>query len=122
MKTPSETDVAIMGALELLFDVAYHDGTHGDRDLAVVAEAWELAGYSPSSAGDGISHGGGHSEILARIFTARIGRHRRLLRADARGLLYGLRVLADAGILTHLNASEAARQRWLRRGGHDRSD
>lgn len=107
---------AIMCGLDLALDVAYHDGT--PRDLAVAAEAWTLAGYNDGSID--VAHGGGRDEILQRVARARAGRPKRLLRADARGLLAAMRLLAEAGILTDSNAAEATRQRWLARGGHDR--
>lgn len=104
-----------MAALDLALDVAYHDGS--PRDLAVAAEAYSLAGYHDGAID--IAHAGGHHAILSRVEAARKGRPKRLLRADARGLLAGVTLLAEAGIVTYSNAAEATRQRWLARGGHD---
>jgi hypothetical protein len=106
--------IDVMGGLNLLLDIAYHDGT--ERDLAVAAEAWTLAGYHDGSID--VAHGGGWKVILDRVAQARKGRPRRLLRADARGMLYAVQALAEAGIVTFTATSEARRQRWLTRGGH----
>lgn len=102
----------VMYALHLALDVAYHDGT--ERDLAVASEAYALAGfYDPM-----ISHAS-MDEVRERVAQARRGRNKRLLRADGRGMLAALVILADAGIVNSANAAEACRKRWLARGGHD---
>jgi hypothetical protein len=104
-----------MLALELLADHAYHDGNM--RDLAVVEEAWHLAGYYRLD----IAHAGHSAELEARYQAARRGRHRRLLRADARGMLAGVRALIDCGLLDERSTMMARNKRWLDRGGHDRA-
>jgi predicted nucleic acid-binding protein len=109
-------DTAVMAALELALDVAYHDGTL--RDLAVADEAYALAGYYDPAA-TAITHAT-RGAIEDAIALSRKGRPRRLLRADARGMLAAFAILSEAGIVTHENASEANRLRWLARGGHDR--
>lgn len=106
--------VEIMCALDLILDVAYHDGT--ERDLAVAAEAWTLAGYHDGSIM--VSHAT-QEATLTRVREARHGRPKRLLRADARGMLGALTSLARAGALDSRMTSEALRLRWLNRGGHD---
>lgn len=115
MRSATETDLAVMGALELALDVAYHDGR--PRDLAVAAEAWTLAGYNDGSLD--VNHTS-RAELSARLRFARAGRPKRLLRADGRGMLAGFRALAESGAITYATCSEANRQRWLARGGHDR--
>jgi hypothetical protein len=109
-------DTNVMAALELAIDFAYHDGH--PRDLAVATEAYALAGYHDPTCL--LSHSGGRARAESLIAQARAGRPRRLLKADARGMLSAFRLLADCGILTYANAAEAKRQRWLARGGHDR--
>lgn len=106
--------VDVMYALDAILDVAYHDGK--TRDLAVAAEAWTLAGYHDGSID--VAHGGRREAVLDRVAAARRGLPRRLLRADARGMLAAVTALLDAGIFTHREASEATRLRWLARGGH----
>jgi hypothetical protein len=110
----ADRNVDVMYALDALLDVAYHDGTR--RDLAVAAEAWTLAGYHDGSID--VAHGGGCDAILERVAGARRGLPRRLLRADARGMLTAVTALVEAGVFTHREAAEATRQRWLARGGH----
>lgn len=123
VKIPAEHRIAIMGALELLADVALQRAHQDDelRDLAVCSEAWAMAGYATSTFIDTAPYQPlrGVSERLSLVTRARYRRPLRLLRADARGLLTGLIALADAGILSYDNAAEATRQRWLARGGHD---
>jgi len=114
---PVESDaVQVMQVLDLLIDVAYHDGT--DRDLAVAAEAWTLAGYHDGSID--VAHGGGSFAVLARVTDARRGRPKRLLRHDAAGLLHGVRVLVGEGLIEGREASLRTNQRWQERGGYDR--
>jgi hypothetical protein len=110
----SAIETTVMGAIDLILDHAYHEGS--DRDLAVAAEAWTLAGYHDGSID--VAHAS-HGELLHRVANARKGRPRRLLRADARGLLNGLTLLAKDGLLTYAIVSETKRRRWLARGGHD---
>jgi L-alanine-DL-glutamate epimerase-like enolase superfamily enzyme len=102
-----------MAALELVLDVAYHDGS--ERDLAVAAEAWTLAGYHDGSID--ISHSS-QEDTFKRVEAARRGRQKRILRSDARGLLAGIEALAKSGAITYSSCAEANRQRWLARGGH----
>jgi L-alanine-DL-glutamate epimerase-like enolase superfamily enzyme len=97
--------------------IAYHDGTR--RDLAVAAEAYTLAGFHDGAIN--IAHAS-RDATLERVEAARRGRPKRLLRADARGMLNAVSALADAGLLTYSNCAEARRQRWLARGGHDLAD
>lgn len=112
------THITVMGALDLILDVAYHDGT--TRDLAVAAEAYTLAGYSDGSID--IAHSGTHNDLMDKVAAARKGRPRRLLRADARGMIAGLTALAENGLITCGTCWEAKRQRWLARGGHGRRE
>jgi hypothetical protein len=113
----SESDVktAVMAAIELEVDVAYHD--RGLRHLAVAAEAWNLAGYFIGAID--VSHGGGADAILAKITEAKKHRDRKILHADARGMLRAFTTLAEVGLLTYSSCAEARRQRWIARGGHD---
>jgi hypothetical protein len=106
----------VMVALDLLLDVAYHDGA--PRDLAVAAEAYTLAGYHDAAIL--ISHAGRHDDLMAVVASARRGRPRKLLRADARGMLATIRALIDAGVLDERACANATNQRWIARGGHDR--
>jgi hypothetical protein len=110
----SDARTAVMAALELTLDVAYHDGTA--RDLAVADEAYALAGYTGPSVA--IAHTT-KGQVEEAIYLCRKGRPRRLLRADARGMLAAFSILADHGVITYSNCAEARRQRWLARGGHD---
>jgi len=105
-----------MAALELALDVAYHDGSL--YDLAVASEAYKLAGYH-DGATSAITHAT-RDEIEHAIAFARYRRKRKLLLSRAQGMLDGLQLLADQGVITWANCSEANRQRWLARGGHDR--
>lgn len=106
--------VEVMCALDLILDAAYHDGD--ERDLAVAAEAWTLAGYHDGSI---MVWHATQEATLSRVAEARKGRPRRLLRADARGMLSALTALSRAGALDNRMTSEARRLRWLARGGHD---
>lgn len=114
----SEVSTAIMAAIELALDVTYHDAPDDHRALAVVAETWTLAGYNDGSLGDCLAHAR-QDDVLERVRAARKGRHRRMLNADARGMLYALTVLAECGLITYASCAEASRQRWLARGGHE---
>ena len=102
--------------LGLLLDVAYHDGSA--RDLAVADEAYALAGYFDPAVM--ISHAP-RDEALARFESARRGRHSRLLRHGAQGLLYAVRALVHEGVLDGSAASRRQNERWIERGGHDRA-
>lgn len=113
------SDVAIMGALELALDVVWDDPDfigRPPRSLAVVAEAFHLVGLMPMGPSRNGLH---HDQMLARMEDARKHLPKRLLKADARGMVEAFRILIGEGILTWENASEAQRQRWLARGGHD---
>lgn len=116
---PSESDVkvAVMAALELALDVAYQDGPTA-RDLAIASEAYREAGYYDEAA-TSITHAT-RDEIVVAIDKARYARRRALLKADGRRMLATFRMLAEQGVITWGNCSEAKRQRWLSRGGHDR--
>ena len=109
-------DVQVMQVLDLLIDVAYHDGT--DRDLAVASEAWWLAGYSLSAID--VSHAGGHNAVLERVSAARHRREKRPLRHDAMGVLYAVRSLVREGVVEGREASLRTNERWKERGGYDR--
>ena len=63
--------VQVMQVLDLLLDVAYHDGD--DRDLAVAAEAYTLAGYHDGAIM--VSHSGAHDDLMKRVAIARFRRH-----------------------------------------------
>src|SRR3990167_4487505 len=102
-----------MGALDLLLDVAYHDGPN-PRDLAVAAEAWAQAGYHDGSII--ISHAS-PDETLARVAEARKGRHRQLLRAEARGVVGAFAMLAEASLISHAACAQGTNQRWKEPGG-----
>ena len=108
--------VQTMQALDLLLDVAYHDGT--PRELAVAAEAYTLAGYHDGAIM--VSHAS-PAETLERVAKARRGLPRRLLRHDAQGLLHAVRRLTQEGVLDGNEASRRTNQRWKDRGGHDRA-
>lgn len=108
-------EVEVMCALDLLLDVAYHDGA--ERDLAIAAEAYTLAGYS-----DGmimVSHASA-DETLRRIAKARKGRAKRILTIEARGLLQAVETLASEGMLHGRDTRERKNARWQERGGHSR--
>jgi len=93
--------------------VAYHEGT--ERDLAVAAEAYTLAGYHDGAIT--VSHAS-HDDVLGRVTAARRARPRRILRADARGLLYGLSVMCREGVLDAWDTRQRRHDRWKERGGH----
>jgi hypothetical protein len=112
----AEVRTSVMAALDLALDVAYHDG--GARDLAVAAEAYTLAGYHDGAID--IAHAG-RGSVEEAVALCRKGRPRRLLRADARGMLRAFEVLAENNVITFSSCAEARRQRWLARGGHDYS-
>lgn len=114
--TSDEQQVAVMFALEVLLDQAYHGGDA--LALAAASEAWHQAGYSIGSID--ISHAT-TEEVLAAVDAAHRNRQRRLLRARANGLLQALRGLAAAGCITGSECMEARRLAWLARGGHDRT-
>ena len=107
--------VQTMCVLDLLLDVAYHEGD--DRDLAVAAEAYTLAGYHDGAIH--VSHSGTHDDLMRRVADARRGRPKRLLRHDAQGLLYGVRELIREGLLDGDEAARRTNERWKERGGHD---
>jgi hypothetical protein len=106
--------VQAMLVLDLLLDVAYHEGT--DRELAVTAEAYTLAGYHDAAIM--VSHTPA-GQPLGRVTAARRGRPRRLLRHDAQGLLYAVRALIAEGVLDGDDAARRTNMRWQERGGHD---
>lgn len=110
----AEPRTAVMAALELVLDVAYHEGE--PYDLALAAEAWQLAGYNDGSLE--VSHAR-RDVVLERLAAARKGRRRLQLQCRAQGLLLALTALAEAGLYTYSTAAEAKRLRWLARGGHD---
>lgn len=105
-----------MLVLDLLLDVAYHDGSA--RDLAVAAEAYTLAGYSDAAIM--VSHSGTHDDLLARIQASRRGRRSNLLRHDAMGVLSAVQTLVREGIADGTEASRRQNERWKERGGYDR--
>ena len=111
----SDVRTALMAALDLAMDYAYHDGT--PRELAVAATAQELAGYWDFAFG--VAHAS-RDEVIAAVEKARYGKPRRLLRADARGMLQAFRLLAKSGVITYASAADGRNRRWLARGGHDR--
>lgn len=82
---------------------------------------WLLAGY-PSWATliDALPYQPlrGRDARLDLVERARRGRPRRLLRADARGMLLAIDYALATGLFTGPLASEAMRLRWLARGGH----
>jgi hypothetical protein len=104
-----------MLVLDLLLDVAYHDGSH--RDLAVAAEAYTLAGYHDASIM--VSHAGTHDDLLSRVAAARRGRPKRLIRHDAQGVLATVRTLIREGLIDGNEASRRTNERWKARGGYD---
>lgn len=107
-----------MAALELALDVAFWDDymrTGELRKLAVVAEAWALDGMAAWALDVAHVHNDMLQGLVAQAYK---GRPLRLLRADARGMLQGLYALADTGVITTAGCSEAARLRWVARGGH----
>lgn len=87
---PRESEpVQVMLVLDLLLDVAYHDGAA--RDLAVAAEAYTLAGYHDGAIM--VSHSGTTDSLRREVQAARKGRPRQLLRHDAQGMLDTVRPL-----------------------------
>lgn len=109
-----EVSTAIMAALALELDWAYHDGT--PERLAIASEAYRMAGFHDESVA--VAHAS-RDEVDERVAAARRGRHRLRMRARAAGGLDALRLLAEHGIITYSICAEARRQRWLARGGHD---
>lgn len=108
-------DYAVAEAVELAIEVAWDEGD--PRALAVALEANALLGFHDGSVM--LSRPGLTVDaVLERLAASRRGRPRRLLRADARGMLQGFYVLAQNDILKPRAASEAIRQRWLARGGY----
>ncbi len=108
--------VQVMQVLDLLLDVAYHDGN--DRDLAVAAEAYTLAGYHDGAIM--VSHSGTHDDLMKRVAIARFRRHKRLLRQSGLGLLRTVEVLIHEGLIEGREASFRQNERWKERGGHGR--
>ena len=106
----------VMLVLDLLLDVAFHDGS--SRDLAVAAEAYTLAGYHDGAIM--VSHAA-TGETLNAVAAARKGRPRQLLKHDAQGLLSAVRVLVREGVLDGTSAARRRNERWIERGGHDRA-
>lgn len=118
MKTATQTDLAVAAALELALEVAgqrpddpYELGRDDRRTLAVIATAWELQGYNLAFVAD--AYTGHRHEMQERIYQALRHRPRRELRVEARGMIRGMRLLADGGLYTGTTASEARRQIWL---------
>ena len=113
---PKESEpVQVMQVLDLLLDVAYHDGT--TRDLAVAAEAYTLAGFHDGAIM--VSHTPAW-EPQAAVAQARKFRNKQLLRHDAQGVLHAVRTLIREGLIEGREASLRTNQRWLDRGGYDR--
>ena len=108
--------VQVMQVLDLLLDIAYHDGTR--RELAVAAEAYTLHGYGDAAIL--IGHSGTRDELLRRIASARYGLQKALLRHDAQGVLHAVTVLVREGLVDGNAASNRENERWKERGGHDR--
>jgi hypothetical protein len=104
-----------MAALDLAMDYAYHDGTA--RELAVAATANELAGCW--DVGFGVAHAS-REDVTAAVEAALRGRPKRLLRADARGMLQAFDLLARSGVISYTTCAAGRTHRWLARGGHDR--
>lgn len=104
----------VMQILDVLLDVAYHEGTA--RDLAVAAEAYTLAGYHDGAIM--VSHA---DDVLERVAAARRGRPRQMLRHDAQGVLHAVRVLLREGLLDGDDGWRRTNERWKERGGHDRA-
>lgn len=109
--------VQVMQVLNLLLDVAYHDGT--TRELAVMAEAYTLAGFHDGAIM--VSHTP-RGEPQSAVAQARKGRPKQLLRHDAQGVLHAVRALIREGLIDGCEASLRTNQRWLDRGGYDRAD
>lgn len=117
----TELRIARMQALELFAEMTLARAHEDDdlRPLAVVAEAWTMAGYHDGSLVDILPY-----QPLVRqarlelVREARKGRPRRILRADARGLLLAIDLAIGAGLFTGALASEAMRLRWVARRGH----
>ena len=105
-----------MQVLDLLLDVAYHDGS--ERDLAVATEAYTLAGFHDGAIM--VSHSGTHDDLMERVSAARRGRPKRLLTHDAQGMLHTVRVLIREGLVAGSDGWERKNRRWIERGGHDR--
>lgn len=123
MKSVSETRIGTMQALELFAEMALERAHRDDdlRPLAVISEAWAIQGYAPSALVDCLPYQPLRStdDRLDLVEKARRGRPRRLLRADARGVLFALELALAGGLFTGPLASEAMRLRWLERGGHE---
>ncbi len=110
----SDVRVALMAALDLAMDYAYHDGT--ERELAVAATALELAGYWDF--GFGVTHAS-RDDVLTAVSKARKGRPKRLLLADARGMIQAFDLLARSGVITYASSADGRNRLWLARGGYD---
>lgn len=110
----------IMCALRLLAEQActpHHQQVlaPGDYDLAVVAHAWGLAGYTTYSA---MVHVLPDRDYIARVHAALGRRNRAKLQARAEGLLQALVLLHGAGALPGHVMREQQRQLWLAAGGY----
>lgn len=97
-----------MLVLDLILDVAYHDGE--SRDLAVAAEAYTLAGFHDGAIM--VSHAA-TGETLRAVAASRKGRNRQLLKHDAAGLLYAVRALVHEGVLDGTDAARRTNERWI---------
>lgn len=108
---PSRDRIGIMQALEALVEIALKpDADH--RALGIVAAAWEIQGYNRQALAS-TTIGGGEDDVLDRIAASLRKRPRKLVQAEARGLLMGLDGLLAAGVFTGTLASEARRLIWL---------
>lgn len=113
---PASVPAQVMQVLDLLLDVAYHDGTA--RELAVAAEAYTLAGYHDGAIM--VSHSGRREDLLEAVAAARRGRPKRLLKHDAQGMFDAVRTLVCEGVVEGRDAMLRTNARWKERGGHER--
>lgn len=103
----SWVDVTAMLALELLAIAAVR--TDDLRSLAVVSEAWQDQGYGLDTLADTLP--GPRDLAWAKIERARYRRHRGKLKEQAQGLMRGINLLIDVGILGERTINLA---RWPR--------
>lgn len=120
-RIPQEARTDVMCALCLLAEQActpHHQQVlaPGDYDLAVVARAWELAGYTTF---DAVVHIPTQAAFTSRVYAALGRRNKAKLQARAEGLLQALVLLHGAGALPGHIMREQQRQLWLAAGGYE---
>jgi hypothetical protein len=114
---PRDVAITMMETLDLLTDAAYH--YLSDYDLAVVREAWILAGYNDGSFGDCTSHVASRTSVIERARRGAYRKNKARLKYLGKGLHDAIYMLASVGAIDGADMSETCRQLWLSRGGHD---